>query len=98
MVRCKRIFVTLVSGDLEAPMSSQLVEFLEGRKAKAHEIDWVQKKRDWIDAVGLLYSKIGQLLGPSIENGTVKTEKVDIELNEEFIGMYSTNELRVDRW
>ena len=76
-------------------MASQLVEFLEGRKEKSHGIDWEQKKLEWLNAVALLYDQIEFLLGGTIDKGIVKAEKVEIEVNEDFIGTYSINELRL---
>jgi hypothetical protein len=76
-------------------MASQLIEFLEGRKEKAQGVDWEAKKNAWLDAVSLLYHEIGVLLGDSTKNGTVKAERVRIEVNEDFIGTYSVDELHL---
>jgi hypothetical protein len=76
-------------------MASQLVEFLEGRKEKAHGVDWEQKKLDWLNAVALLYNKIGVLLGGTIDKGIVKAEKFEVEVHEDFIGTYPIDELRL---
>ena len=76
-------------------MSSQLVEFLEGRKEKAHGIDWEEKKREWLDAVPALYSQIKAVLGATIDKGLVKLHEEETKITEDFIGTYEVRELRL---
>ena len=76
-------------------MASQLLEFLEGRNEKAQGLDWAAKKRDWVDAVPVLYSTIRSLLKTSTDKGIVTIREVSIEVTEDFIGTYTLPELRL---
>ncbi len=73
--------------------SVKLTEFLRKKKkeSEAAEIsgEWKARKRQWTDAVNVLYARVEKWLKPSLDEKTVFMKKKDILLEEEHIGSYS---------
>lgn len=77
----------------------ELQAFLLSRQqhAAANEIDWGERRREWIDAVEQLYRKItGELLAEDIEKGLVTVSRGAKEIKEEYLGRYRAPELILD--
>lgn len=86
---------------MKSPQSSEpdeLQAFLLSRQhAVANEIDWRERRREWIGAVEQLYRKItGELLADDIEKGLVTVSRVVKEIKEEYLGTYEVPELILD--
>jgi hypothetical protein len=72
-------------------------EFLKKKtEEKKQNIDWGQRKRDWIESVEKLYSDINEWLKPFIDQHLIDT-KVDkiVTLTEEYIGTYEIPRLDI---
>jgi hypothetical protein len=80
---------------MKAPQSDELKDFLLSRQhTPANEIDWKERRRQWIDAVERLYLKvIGELLAESIAQELVTVSRVQKEIKEEYLGKYRVPEL-----
>jgi hypothetical protein len=71
--------------------------FLSRQQQAANEIDWVERRREWIDAVEQLYGKItGELLAADIDKGLVTVSRAAKEIREEYLGTYRIPELILD--
>jgi hypothetical protein len=87
---------------VKSPQSSEpdeLQAFLLSRQqhAAANEIDWGERRREWIDAVEQLYRNItGELLAEDIEKGLVTVSRGAKEIKEEYLGRYRVPELILD--
>ncbi len=72
--------------------------FLKKKKEEEQEnkINWEERKNKWLISINQLYDNIKTWLKPFEEQGLViiKTEKT-ININEEYIGQYSTNRLDI---
>jgi hypothetical protein len=71
--------------------------FLSRQQQAANEIDWVERRREWIDAVEQLYGKItGELLAADIDKGLMTVSRAAKEIREEYLGTYRIPELILD--
>lgn len=93
-------YAEVVGGlSVKSPQSDELKDFLLSRRqhASANEIDWNQRRRQWLDAVDRLYQKVtGELLAESIAQRLVTVSRTEKEIKEEFIGAYRVPELILD--
>jgi len=81
---------------MKSPQSDELKEFLLSRQQQAptSEIDWGERRRQWIGAVKRLYQKVtSELLAESIAQGLVTVSRVEKEIKEEYLGKYRVPEL-----
>jgi hypothetical protein len=72
-----------------------LTDFLRA-KATAQsggDVDWPQRKREWIEALDALHRKIVELLREPLETKTVAVDSVPVRMSEEFLGEYDATEL-----
>lgn len=79
-----------------SPQSDELRDFLLSRQqhALANEINWRERRQQWIDAVERLYQRVtGELLAESIAQRLVTVSRVDKEISEEYLGTYQVPEL-----
>lgn len=84
---------------MKSPQSDELKDFLLSRHEHmpANEIDWGQRRRQWIEAVERLYRKItGELLAESIAQGLVSVSRSEKKIKEEYLGTYRIPELTLD--
>lgn len=84
---------------MKSPQSDELKDFLLSRQqhALAHEIDWEERRRQWIDAVKRLYQMVtDELLAESIAQQLVTVSRVEKEIKEEHLGAYRVPELILD--
>ena len=76
--------------------SDEIRDFLLSRQqhAAAKEIDWAERRAQWINAVESLYQKVtGELLAESIAQRLVTVSRVEKEITEEHLGTYRAPEL-----
>lgn len=71
--------------------NDKFMAFLQTSKAFKPSINWEKKKTDWVEQVNDLYRFIEQSL--SSFDGDIELERKPIELNEEFVGRYDTENL-----
>jgi hypothetical protein len=84
---------------VKSSQSDELKDFLLSRQQNAHanEIDWGERRRQWLDAVERLYQKVtGELLAESIAQRLVTVSRVGKEIEEEYLGKYWVRELNLD--
>jgi hypothetical protein len=84
---------------VKSSQSDELKDFLLSRQQQApgNQIDWGERRRQWIDAVERLYQKVsGELLAESIAQRLVTASRVEKEIEEEYLGTYSVPELNLD--
>jgi hypothetical protein len=84
---------------VKSPQSDELKDFLLSRHEHmpGSEIDWGQRRRQWIEAVERLYRKItGELLAESIAQGLVTVSRTEKKIKEEYLGTYRIPELILD--
>jgi hypothetical protein len=84
---------------VKSSQSDELKDFLLSRQQNAHanEIDWGERRRQWLDAVERLYQKVtGELLAESIAQRLVTVSRVRKEIEEEYLGKYWVRELNLD--
>jgi hypothetical protein len=58
-----------------------------------NRVDWAKERDEWLSHRKELYERIESFLGEYIQAGEIKLSYRDIELNEENIGSYSTQEM-----
>jgi len=70
--------------------SARLREFVQHQvsSAKDSEIDWDSQKRDWVDQVDKLYTKIKSFMKELTEEGLVSIIDDKTTLTEQYIGSY----------
>ena len=81
---------------MKSPQSDELKDFLLSRQQRLaeNEIDWEERRRQWIEDVERLYEKVtGELLSDSIAQGLVTVSRVDKAIEEEYLGKYRISEL-----
>lgn len=81
---------------MKSSQSDELRDFLLSRRqdASANEIDWEERRREWIDAVTRLYQMVSDdLLAESIAQELVTVSFADKEIKEERLGTYKVPEL-----
>jgi hypothetical protein len=62
-----------------------------------NQIDWVERRQEWIDAVERLYRQnTDELLADSIAQGLVTVSRNEKVIEEEYLGTYSLSELVLD--
>ncbi|MEX2301207.1 MAG: hypothetical protein WD733_09735 [Bryobacterales bacterium] len=62
-----------------------------------NEIDWVERRQEWFDAVERLYRQVtDELLADSIAQGLVTVSRNEKVIEEEYLGTYSVSELVLD--
>jgi hypothetical protein len=83
---------------VRSQQSDELKDFLLSRqRASTSEIDWAERRREWIDRVEQLYHKVtDELLAESIAQGLVTVSRVEKEIQEEYLGRYRVPELILD--
>ena len=84
---------------MKSPQSDELKDFLLSRQqhTSSNEIDWNERRRQWLDAVDRLYHKVtDELLAESIAQRLVTVSHAEREIKEEFIGTYRVPELVLD--
>ena len=71
-----------------------LQEFIAAKKKneKTKEIDWAQKKDEWLEKLNKLYTEIESWLN-DLEQDVVSIKYIDKEINEEYIGMYTARKM-----
>jgi hypothetical protein len=90
-----------VVGDpyVKSPQSDELKDFLLSRQqhASANEINWGERRRQWIDAVERLYQKVtDELLADSIAQRLVTVSRDKKQIKEEYLGTYRVPLLILD--
>ncbi len=58
-----------------------------------NRVDWAKERDEWLGLLKELYERIESFLAEYIQAGEIKLSYRDIELNEENIGSYSTQEM-----
>ena len=84
---------------MKSPHSDEVKDFLLSRqqRAPASEIDWKERREQWIDEVERLYQKVvGELLAESIAQGLVRVSRGEKKIEEEYLGTYCVPELNLD--
>ena len=83
---------------MKAPHSDELKDFLLSRQqhAPANEIDWEERRKEWVDEIEQLYQNVEKLLGDSITDGLVTVSRSEKEIEEEYLGRYSAPELNLN--
>ncbi len=67
------------------------------RSQGPHEIDWKQRRRDWLTAIERLYRQVtGELLADAIAQKLVSESRKKKKITEEYLGTYSVDELILD--
>jgi len=72
-------------------------EFIEKQSSSGQEIeiDWSKKLNEWEKYLSNFYGLVEDFLKPYVESGKLKIQKSDIELQEEYIGAYTAQELLI---
>lgn len=87
--------------DRRKPMKNAAFdEFVRSQQQPAHpEVDWDKERDEWLGYLGQLYKRIQAFLKAYIDSGQILLEYRPIELSEENIGVYTTQEilLRIGR-
>ena len=76
--------------------SKEFDDFVKRQKplsAAERPVDWDQEREDWISYLDSLYKKIETFLRKYKDEGSIRIEYKQIELNEENIGVYLANEM-----
>jgi hypothetical protein len=84
---------------VKSPQSDELKDFLLSRHEHmpGNEIDWKERRREWIEAVKQLYQKVtGELLADSIKRQLVTVSRDKKQIKEEYLGTYQVPELILD--
>ena len=70
--------------------NKQFEQFLDQAVSSSQmaQIDWEEKKREWIIFLGDLYEVIEGFLKPYIDKGKIMMTYSQVEINEELIGSY----------
>jgi hypothetical protein len=81
---------------VRSSQSDELKDFLLSRqqRQRVNEIDWGERRRQWMDAVEQLYQQVtGELLAESITQGLVTVSRDEKVIEEEYLGTYRVPEL-----
>ena len=81
---------------MRSPQRDELKDFFLSRHQSepANEIDWGERRRQWIEAVERLYQQVtGVLLAESISQGLVAVSRREKVIEEEYLGTYRVPEL-----
>lgn len=72
-------------------------EFVEKQAKSSQEvkIDWSKKLEDWKEYLNSFYETVERFLEPYISTDKIKIEKADVELQEEYIGVYTVSRLLI---
>jgi len=84
---------------MRSPQPDELKDFFLSRHQSepANEIDWGERRRQWIEAVERLYQQVtGVLLAESISQGLVTVSRREKVIEEEYLGTYRVPELILD--
>jgi hypothetical protein len=76
--------------------SKEFDDFVKRQKspsAAEQSVDWDQEREDWISYLDSLHKKIETFLRKYKDDGSIRIEYRQIELNEENIGVYFANEM-----
>lgn len=65
----------------------------EKRQAREREVDWEDRKYNWLDAVHTLYETINRWLQKSIKDQVVEVYYDDMQIVEEYIGDYTVKKM-----
>ena len=79
-----------------SPMNQKLAEFLEKKHKQAQhneEIDWDQRRDQYISAVDSLYTRIGNILGETGQLQNLAVRRRSKELTENYLGTYRIDDL-----
>ena len=66
-------------------------EFLNEEDVEGVEIDWDEKKENFIHQIGIFYSQVNDFLQPYGDNISIRNESHNI--NEEYIGSYQVQKM-----
>ena len=73
-----------------------LEEFLnEKKQSEETQLNWEQKRTEWLQAVELFYAQIQVLLKPLKEKGLLSIEFKKTDVREEYIGEYETQQMTI---
>lgn len=81
---------------MKSPRSDELRDFLLSRQQHeaANDIDWKERRRQWIGAIERLYQLVtDELLAASVPKSRVKVSRVEKKITEEHLGTYRVPEL-----
>ena len=72
-------------------------EFLKKKKLeeKSKKIDWNERRVTWLNSVDQLYLKIRTWLDPFMEQSLLDIKEKNVEINEEYIGLYTIRRLDI---
>ena len=69
-------------------------DYVTSRQAEARTVDWEQRKAEWLGSLEQLYGAVEGWLAPFGASG-VTCERVPVQLDEEQLGQYQAQALRI---
>lgn len=83
-------------GDDELSLE-KLQEFIstKSKNEEDKEVDWEERKNDWIKSVENLYSNMEKWVKPLIDKGQIEIKHTNVTLNEEYIGEYGLKNMQI---
>lgn len=80
-------------------MTQTLTDLFRDKKrrsdAETTDINWEQRKRDWIAAIDLLYADVARLLKEPVQQGAATLVRRTREITEDHLGTYPVEDLVV---
>ena len=75
---------------------SAFIEQQTAPPAAEREVDWKQKREEWLQHLGQFYGLVEKFMGEYIDQNKVRLRRGSKKLNEEFIGEYSVDTMTLD--
>ena len=75
---------------------SAFIEQQTAPPAAGREIDWEQKREEWLQYLGQFYAQVKEFMGEYVNQNKVRLRCGSKTLNEEFIGEYTVDTMTLD--
>ncbi len=76
-------------------MATSFEDFLKNKNRDEKPLDWVLRKKQWLDSIELLHKNIQTWLAPVVSQSLLKINKRDTSVYEQYLGSYQAPQLDI---